>query len=102
MKRIVALVCLAVMMLAVFTGCGAVKKAESVVETMVTDASEMLDGNHNNGTVTDGDGYINESSSDNNHQNSTLNDGLGETTGTTNETHSVTGSTSTSTTNPII
>lgn len=81
MKRLIAFICLSLMMVAIFTGCNPVKTVEDEAATMMTDVSEamsdmMPDNNTNNGTVTDDDGYIDEndqntSSSSTNATNST-------------------------------
>ena len=102
MKRLLALIVLAIMMFGVLTGCGMAEQAVDEVETMMTDASEMMSEDKNNGEVTDGDGFIQESSSDDNRENATLNDGIGETTGSTSGSDSATNSTSNSSSGSIV
>lgn len=89
MKRIFALVCISLMMLVPFVGCGAVEDTVDNAETMMSDAmdkaSEMMtsdksqenDGDADNGKVTDGDGFIEEGNNNSNTKSTSGNSSYG-------------------------
>ena len=77
MKRTLAIVCILIFAMTVLCGC---QKEAEMVEDMVSTvmATEATNGNNtdkNNGTVTDGDGYIgNDDNETNDNTNTTNND----------------------------